>query len=163
MARADFLLEIKEVKGESEDQQYNGCIEILSYSFSGQNDTAFDYGSGGGKGKVHLAPFSITKRQDKASPKFFQALCSGEHWPKMVFHMRKQTGDGGKGLEYCTLTFEYCAVSTYSTSGHDGGDVMETVSFGFHKVTMDTKTQSPEGKTQSGPTGSYDLRTGKAA
>jgi type VI secretion system secreted protein Hcp len=162
MARSDILIEIPGLKGESGDQTYKDSIEIMSFSLSAQNDTTFDRGEGGGKGKVSLGHLALTKWNDCASAPIFNKCCSGEHFPKAVLHVRKQTGDDAKGLEYMTITLEKCAISSYSTGSHNGSDHTENFTVAFQKIKMDTKKQSGEGKGSSGPTASYDHYTGEA-
>ncbi|HKD26531.1 MAG TPA: type VI secretion system tube protein Hcp [Xanthobacteraceae bacterium] len=163
MAKNDILLEIKEIEGESGDQTYKNAMEIMSFSLSAQNDTTFDRGQGGGKGKVSLGHLNITKWHDKASAPLFNKCCAGDHFAKAVLHVRKQTGEKGKGLEYLKITLEKCAISSYSTGSHSGSDHTENCTIAFQKIKMETKMQDGDGKEKSGPEATYDHYTGEAA
>jgi len=164
MARSDILLEIQgpDIKGESGDQKYKESIEIMAFSISGQNATSFERAEGGGRGKVSLGHLNLTKWHDKSSAPIFNKVCSGEHFQKATLHCRKQTGEGGKGLEYLTIKMEKCAISSYSSGSHNGADHTENFTIAFQKITIDTKKQTGEGKAESGPTASYDHFTGEA-
>ena len=155
----DAWLELDGVKGESQRKGHEEQIEVLSFSWGGNNPASVGHGSGGGAGKVALSDFSIMKMTDATSTDLFQKMCSGKHYPKATLTMYKAGGD--EALDYLKYTFEELFVTSINWSGSQGGDAIptESVSFAFGKVTMDYKIQNPDGSAKGTVPGSWDVRT----
>ncbi|MEP6484609.1 MAG: type VI secretion system tube protein Hcp [Rudaea sp.] len=65
-----------ELKGESQAAGAIGCIDVLSWSWSGTTVVIVG-GGGGGAGKPTLAEFSLQKPLDSSSTSLFRFLVSG--------------------------------------------------------------------------------------
>jgi type VI secretion system secreted protein Hcp len=84
---------------------------VLVYALEHKVHMPRDPQSGLPSGKRVHSPLIITKEYDKASPKLYQALCSGEHLKKVeikYFRIDKQ----GKEEHYFTQTLEDAIVVT---------------------------------------------------
>jgi len=104
-------------------------IELLSFSFGMTQTGTFAPGSGAGAGKVEAHDVSITKLQDNASPKLFQACGNGEHIPRIDVRV---CGGSGCGTSYLEYEFTDVLVRSYQAGGSSGDCVpTEIVSFTF--------------------------------
>jgi hypothetical protein len=98
-------------------------FQIFSVNFAGASATGG--GGGAGKGATEVV---VTKTQDSASPKLFQACANGKHFPKATLTVRKA---GAKDPIY--LLTGPLKVSSYNISS--GGDrPTESLTFSFAKV-----------------------------
>jgi type VI secretion system secreted protein Hcp len=143
----DYFLEIKDNPGESTDEKFPNTIELLSWSFGGNNPITISSAvSGAAAGKVDFSDFSFTCLMSKASSKLFLNMCNGKTFSEAFIHCRKAGGDGGQ-QEYLTLSMKMVAVSSYSTSGSSGGDdrPTETYSLVVGAYKFDYKPQKTDG------------------
>ncbi len=159
MADWDAWLELEGVKGEATRKGHEEQIEVLSFSFGGNNAASVGHGSGGGAGRVSLSDFQIMKMTDASSTDLFQKMCSGKHYPKAKLTMYKAGGD--EPLDYLVYEFEELFVTSINWAGSQGGDAipMESVSFAFGKVTINYKIQNEDGTAKGTVPGSWDIRT----
>jgi type VI secretion system secreted protein Hcp len=148
MAISDFLLELKspDVKGESQDDQYPGSIELDSWSWSGSNSSSHAHGSGGGSGKVTHGGISCQKRHCKASAVLFTKLNEGEHFGEAILHCRKKTGNDGKPLEYIKISMKKVTVSNLHVGGHGSADVSDSFNLDYEEIKWEYTEQTPDGK-----------------
>ena len=155
---ADFFLQIAGVPGESRDSKHKDWIEIMSWSF-GESNPGTSHGGGGGAGKVQMSDFNFMSRMSKASPKLFLACANGQHMKEA-----KLVGvhSGRMQQEFLTWTFSDVLVSSYQTSGSEGGDeVMDSVSLAFSKVRVEYKLQKAEGSLDNAVSAGWDLTSNK--
>ena len=159
---ADYLLEIDGIKGESTQTNYEGTIEILSFSWGISNTGAAAMGTGMGSSKANIHDFSFMIYAGISSPKLMLACATGKHIPKAILHCRKAGGGEEGGEEYYTWEFTDVFISSYQVSG--GGEVpTESCSFNCTKVEQVYKPQAQEGTTSDNIRASYDVKTGKSA
>ena len=144
MASFDAFLEIEGIKGETEDKQLPGHIELLSYSFGASQAGAFGYGGGGGAGKCQFQDFHFNKRCDKASTVLFLHCATGKHLKKATMKVRKASG---KQEIYFKAEFTDILVSSYTVSGQGSGDPIptESISFNFDKMQISYNVQKSDG------------------
>src|SRR5580658_222216 len=114
MATHDHYLKLEGIDGEAHDAKIKGQIDVLSFSYGAIQGGTSHVGGGGGKGRVALKDFVITKNIDKASPALFQYCCSGQPIAKAVLTSRK----AGKDQQvYYTVTMTDVLVSSHATGG----------------------------------------------
>src|SRR6476469_6595478 len=89
------------IKGESQDDQHKGEIEVLSWSWGMQGRPTL--GGGAATGKATMHDLKIVKRVDSASTALMQALRTNEVIQKAVLTLRKA---GKSQLEYLKITIE---------------------------------------------------------
>ncbi len=159
---ADLFLKIEGVDGESEDKKHKKEIECLSWSIGESNPGSFQYGSGGGTGRVSLQDFQVSKRMDSASANLFLFCANGKHIKKAVFSARK-SGGGETPEDFLIITLEDCLISSYSTGGAEGGEIpTESLSLNFAKITIQYKSQQADGTMAVKGTATYDMRAAAA-
>jgi type VI secretion system secreted protein Hcp len=156
----DTFLDLQGVEGESTAKDMTNKIEIYSFSLGASNPTTVSSGAGGlSGGKVSVSSFNLMKKADKASPKLFQACCTGKHFSKATVTLRKATGDSGQKA-FLTFDFTDVMVESVQWSGSSGGDdtPTESLSLAFGKVDIKYQPQdSKGGNVGSAIEGAWDL------
>ena len=157
----DFLLEIKEIPGESEDKKHPGLIEVTSFSWSASQQASFGRGGGGGSAKADLSDITFTAETSKASGKLFHFCTKGTHIPKATLFVRKA---GGEQEDYYIIILEDVIVSSYSSNGStgSGGRPSESFNLSFAKMEFEYKLQDKAGKVTTAAKHSYDQKTNTA-
>jgi len=159
---ADAFLKIAGIPGDSQDDKFKDCIEILSYSHNVSQDTNSSISGSGSiaSGRTNVDKFHITKRLDKSTPKLAFACCNGEHLKDVTLTLNRAGKDKVKYMEY-KLTD---VVITSAQVGGAAGDVPhENVTFAFGKIEwIYTDTDMKGGKKGDIKT-SWDCKTNKGA
>ncbi len=157
---SDYILDLGDLKGESKDSKFPGCIDVDSFSWGVSNPTSFGAGGGGGTGKASFQDIHFTKSVCKASPLLFLRCASGEHksGKDAVLHVRKA---GKEQQEFYTLTLKEFAVSSFQSGGHSGGGIMESFSIGFTQINFEYKEQKPDGTLGPKAEGGWNVSTNK--
>jgi len=138
------------IKGESQDDQHKGEIDVVSWSWGMQAKTTI--GGGGAAGKATINDLRIVKRVDAASTALMLALRTNEPIQKAVLTLRKA---GKSQLEYMKITIEQGRVISLTVEGGDpngGADVTERVSFSFNKIEVEYVPQNKDGLPQGSMT-----------
>ena len=161
MSVVDFYLRIDGIEGESADAKHKGSIELDSWGWGEQQPSSPRSSSGAGAGKVSMQDFRFVAKASKASPKLALVCASGEHLKKAVLTCRK----AGKGQqEYITWTFHDCLVTSYSTGGPNGGNILpcDQVSVNYARVEYQYKAQNADGSMGGPIKFGWDLQANKA-
>jgi type VI secretion system secreted protein Hcp len=138
------------IKGESQDDQHKGEIDVVSWSWGMQAKPSI--GGGTASGKATINDLRIVKRVDSASTALMSALRTNEPIQKAVLTLRK----AGKGqLEYLKITIEQgrvtaLVIDTLETAGT--AEIFERVSFSFNKIEVEYVPQGKDGLPQGGMT-----------
>lgn len=138
------------IKGESQDDQHKGEIEVVSWSWGMQAKVSI--GGGTAAGKATINDLRIVKRIDSASTALMQALRTNEPIQKAVLTLRKA---GKSQLEYVKITIEQGRVTALTVEGGDpsgGADVVERVSLSFNKIEVEYTPQNKDGQPQGSMT-----------
>lgn len=152
---ADTFLQIGDIKGETTDDKFKECIEVLSWSWGETNSGSHGSGGGGGAGKVQMQDFHFVMQFGKHSPKLIMACATGEHIPKATLTCRKA---GGKQEEYLVINFENLLVSSYQTGCSQGSDrPTDQCSFNYTKVECTYQEQKEDGSVGGNFEAGYDL------
>jgi type VI secretion system secreted protein Hcp len=155
----DMFLNLKGQEGDSVDATHAKEIEVLAWSWGLSQSGSTHHGTGGGAGKVNVQDISITKRVDKATPNLMVACCVGKHYESALLTVRKA---GEKPIEYLTIKFTDLIVSSISTGGSGGGDIItETVSLNFAKVDLEYTPQKADGGKGASVKGGFDIAANK--
>jgi type VI secretion system secreted protein Hcp len=157
MAVVDYFLKIDGIDGESEDQEFKGNIECLSWSWGETQSGTMSYGGGGGAGKVAMQDFHFTMRVCKASPKLLEACASGEHIAKAVLTARKA---GKTQQKFLKMTFSDFLVSSFQTGGSGAGDVVpvDQISLNYAKIEYEYSPQDSKGSLTGAIRAGWDLK-----
>ena len=159
MAQADYHLKIDGIEGESQDEKHKNEIQIQSFSFGATQTGSAGAGMGSGSSKVNVQDFHFTKEICKASPNLFAHCCSGKHFPTATLTVRKA---GEKAHEYLVVKFHDVIISSYTTSGHGGGGlVQESGSLNFAKCEFKYVLQNADGTAGAAISKTYDVAANK--
>jgi type VI secretion system secreted protein Hcp len=157
----DYFLKLDGIKGESADAKHKEEIDIESWSWGESNAPGSATGrSRESAGKVSMQDFNFMMRHNQASPQLMQHCASGKHIKLATFTSRKA---GKSQQEYLTFKFYDVLVSSYQTSGSEGGDDVpfDSVSINFAKIEVEYKPQNPDGTLGGGVFFKYDLKKSK--
>lgn len=156
----DIFLNIQGIQGESKDDKHKNEIELLSWSWGATQAGSAARGGGMGSGKVEMQDLTFTKNIDKSTPKLILFCAKGEHIPKAALVMRKA---GGDQKEYLKINLDDVLISSFQTSGANGGDTpVESVSINFGKISFEYFEQDNKGTMTSAGKATYDLKANKA-
>lgn len=155
----DMFLELDKISGEAQDDKLKGKIDILAWSWGMSQSGTTHMGSGGGAGKVNVQDLSITKYVDLSSTVLMQKCTKGEHIISGRLICRKA---GGEQLEYITIEFKDCIVTSISTGGSGGEDrLTENVSLNFAQYKIVYTEQNEKGGAGKQPEWAYDIAANK--
>jgi type VI secretion system secreted protein Hcp len=138
------------IKGESQDAQHKGEIEVLSWSWGMQGRPTL--GGGVATGKAAMNDLKIVKRVDSASTGLMQALRTNEPIQKAVLTLRKA---GKSQVEFLTITLEQGRVTSLTVNGGDSSgsaEIVENVSFSYNKIEIQYVPQGKDGLPQGSMT-----------
>jgi type VI secretion system secreted protein Hcp len=138
------------IKGESQDDQHKGEIDVLSWSWGMQGRPTL--GGGVATGKATMHDLKIVKKVDSASTPLMLALRTNEAIQKAVLTLRKA---GKTQLEYLKITIEQGRVTSLTIDAGDPSgspDIVERVSFSFNKIEVEYVPQGKDGLPQGGMT-----------
>jgi len=143
----------REIKGESQDEEYKklNSIEVTSFSFGIENPTNIGSSSGGaGSGKAVLGKFTIEKLTDNCTPDFFIACGSGGHYKKAHLALRK--AGGGTKVTFIRYHFSLVFVTKMDWKGaKDDEAPSETIEFTYGALEMQYTRQDSNGKQINPP------------
>jgi hypothetical protein len=106
---------------------------VLGYGFVGPGGASST--TGAGAGKVAFKEFSITKTQDSASSKLFQACVTGQHYKSATLYIRKSGG-----TQAITYDLTNVLISSFQTTS--GGErPVESLSLNFTKIELKSTVQ----------------------
>jgi type VI secretion system secreted protein Hcp len=142
-AAFDSYLKIDGVPGESKDAAHMGWIAVDSYQFETIR-SAGNPSSSARTGKLTLRDLTITKHQDKSSPKLLEAAASGKHFPNVELHVSKRTPDRS-GQAYLVVTMRDVLISSARPSGGGGELPTESITFNFGAIEWKYTPQKPDG------------------
>jgi type VI secretion system secreted protein Hcp len=139
------------IKGESQDDQHKGEIDVVSWSWGMLAKPSL--GGGTAAGKATINDLRVVKRVDSASTALMLALRTNEPIQKAVLTLRKA---GKSQVEYLKVTIEQGRVTSLTIDG--GGDtsgspeLFERISFSFNKIEVEYVPQGKDGLPQGGMT-----------
>src|SRR5262249_60730707 len=98
---SDVFLKVDGLEGESNDSKHKNEIEVLSFSWGvNQSITGTVSSAGTFTGqRCDMAPLTIQKLFDKASPKAAQACAAGDHFASAVLTLCRAGGHQQPYLE----------------------------------------------------------------
>lgn len=156
-----LLLKLANVEGEALTEGFEKQIELDSFSWAFHNSST-PHGAGRGAGRVEAHGITCTKKVDKASPKLFKAITTGEHFKDAILTALK--AGGAKNVAFIKLEFDQLFLVDLNESGSNGdGDIpRESLNFQFGKVTVTYNEQKADGTTGPATVASYDFAKGVA-
>lgn len=160
----DAFLKIDGIPGESSDDRHKDWIEITSFSHSLEQPASATASSAGGATaeRVNHAPFVFTHLLDKASPKLYEACCTGKHIKEVTLELCRA---GGDKMKYMEIKMEQVIVSSVAPSGSAGDDFpKETVALSYGKIKWTyTQQKRADGAGGGNVSAGWDLTANKIA
>ena len=130
----DAFLKIDGIPGESSDDKHRDWIEIVSFTHSMEQPASATASSAGGATaeRVNHGTFNITHLLDKASPKLYDAVCTGKHIKEVALELCRA---GGDKMKYMEIKLEQVLISRVAPYGSAGdGFPTETLSLSYGKI-----------------------------
>jgi len=141
--------------GESKHVKHKDQIQLLAWSWGLSQSGSFGNGSGGGAGKANVQDISFTKYVDKSTTSFIKALVTGAHMDTVTLAVSKA---GGKQEDYLTIKLTSAMITSYSTGGSGGEDMLtENISISFAKFDIEYFAQNDKGAVASAGTVGYSV------
>lgn len=138
------------IKGESQDRQHKGEIDILSWTWGMQAKSTLNPNLA--TGPVGVNELKILKKADSASTALMSALRTNEPIKEAVLTVRKSAP---QQVDYLKITIEQGRVTSLSIEGGDtqgGSEVLERISLSFNKITVEYVPQGNDGQPLGGMT-----------
>ena len=105
--------------------------------------------------KANVQDISFTKYLDKSTTSFIKALVTGAHIGTATLFVSKA---GGKQEDYFTIKLTSAMVTSYSTGGSGGEDMLtENISISFAKFDVEYFAQNDKGVVASAGTVGYSV------
>ena len=161
--KPSMFLKIDGIDGESEDDDHEKWIDILSWSYGMSQAASSHIGGGSSNAQASVQDVSVVKFVDKGTPAIMHCCLSGKHISKAELHCTKAGGDN-KALEYIIIKMDDVIISSVSTGGSGGEDrLTENVSLNFAKFEYQFTVQTKEGGAGAKPKVTWDIRKGKGS
>ncbi len=156
MAMSMFLkFEGPDNKGDSRVKGHEDEIDIHSWNFGITQSGSMHTATGGGSGKSDIHDIHITKAVDKSSSLIMKFCATGQHFNKATLMVEKAGGD--KAVPYMKYELSPVLISSYSTGGGGGGDIItETIGLNFGKIKSIFTTQTDTGEAGAEAEFGYD-------
>jgi len=158
----DALLKIEgpEINGESQIEGHVDEIQILSWSWGVMQSGTSSMGGGMSAGRVSMQNFTFVHEVDAASTDLMVHCCNGAHIDKMTFSVRKM---GTDPLDYVVIELEQCLITTVSTGGAPGDEVVqETVTVDAAQFKVMYKEQNDQGAVEDEYEMGWNVKTNVA-
>ncbi len=157
----DMFLKVEgpEAKGESQDQEHKGEIDILAWSWGASQSGTTHAGAGRGQGKAEFQDLSLTKFVDSSSEDLLKAVAKGINFKKVTLVVRNA---GNNPVDSITYIFENVIVTSISTGGSGGEDrLTENVTLNFSKFTFKYVGTNARGKAAKSEDFTFDIANNK--
>lgn len=160
----DAFLKIDGIPGESTDDKHKDWIEITHFNQSMSQPASATASSAGGATaeRVDFGTFDIQHLMDKASPKIYEACCTGKHIKEVVLELCRA---GGDKMKYLEVKLEQVVISGITSAGTSGeGFPSETVSLSYGKIKWTyTQQKRADGTGGGNVNAGWDLTANKVA
>jgi len=147
----DMYLKISGIPGESVDAGHRDWIDIQSAAHGMTSPVTFGQPS---LGKPEHKPLRIVKFLDKASPKLYVGLLSGEHFSSVTLQMHRRDDSRTRFLEIRFRDVVLASIAPVAAGG-DESQPTEEVSFIYSRIewtytVVDPFTGKPSGTVSGG-------------
>lgn len=152
----DYFLKLDGIQGESTDSKHKNEIQILSWSWGASNISSVAGTGGSGAGKADLSDLSVMAFFDKSTPKFFKAVCKGDHIPTGTLTATK----GGADKPYLKVDFKELFVTGLQLSASSEIPSV-SISFSYNEIKIDYSQQDEKGNLTSTGAVTYSTKENK--
>lgn len=160
----DAFLKIDGIPGESSDAKHTEWIEIVSFAHSMDQPASATASSAGGATaeRVNHSAFTFVHLLDKASPKLYEACCTGKHVKEVTLELCRSGGDKVKYMEIKLEQVLISRVAPYGSAGEGFPSEQINLSYGKIKWTY-TQQKRADGAGGGNVSAGWDLTTNKVA
>jgi type VI secretion system secreted protein Hcp len=133
-----MYLKLDKIVGDSKQKEFEGQIEVLSWTWGLTQSGSAHHGSGTGTAGVTVGDVSIVKYVDRSTPTLMKYCCAGTFFDEAKLSVLK-AGDAGQktGLTYLALTMKKGLVSSVNSGGVGPHErLIETISLNFKEFTV---------------------------
>jgi type VI secretion system secreted protein Hcp len=125
-------------------------FEVEDFSFDVEQTLNIgSQSSGAGAGKINFNPFSITRKIDCSTARFYNMACSGQAFQFVGLGVRRASGGSTyAGSVFVRFDFKLVAVKTISWS-HDEEAPKETITFEYGALIVRYAQQDASGKVMT--------------
>ena len=160
----DAFIKIDGIPGESSDAKHAEWVEIVSFAHSMDQPASATASSAGGATaeRVNHSTFNFTHLLDKASPKLYEACCTGKHIKEITLELCRS---GGDKMKYMEIKLEQVLVSSVAPSGSADTDFpSESVRLSYGKIKWTyTQQKRADGAGGGNVSAGWDLTANKVA
>lgn len=160
----DAFLKIDGIPGESSDAKHSEWIEITSFSHNMDQPASATASSAGGATaeRVNHGTFNFSHLLDKASPKLYEACCTGKHIKEVTLELCRS---GGDKVKYMEIKLEQVLVSSVAPTGSSAQDFpSEQVKLSYGKIKWTyTQQKRADGAGGGNVSSGWDLTANKLA
>ena len=126
----DIFLQIEGVQGESVDEEFDGAVDVLGWSWGMAQSGSMLEGGSRSAGRVAVQDLSFTHYLDAVTPRLMQYCATGEHIPNMRLTVRMPGRE--RPHSYLVIDLENVLISKIATGGAgSAGRPVEEVSLNF--------------------------------
>lgn len=160
----DAFLKIDGIPGESTDSKHTDWIEILHFDHKMEQPASVTASSTGGATaeRVNHGTFNIVHLLDKASPKLYEACCTGRHIREVTLELCRA---GGDKVKYMEIKMEQVLVSKVTSDGscNEEGFPSEKIRFSYGKIKwVYTQQKRTDGLGGGNVNSGWDLTANKS-
>lgn len=159
----DAFMKIDGIPGESSDDKHKDWIEIDSFAHSMKQPASATASSAGGASaeRVNHDTFDIRHLLDRASPKLYEACCTGKHIKEITIELCRA---GGDKMKYLEIKMEQVLVSSINPSGSVTKKFpTEDVNFSYGKIKWTyTQQRRADGGGGGNIAAGWDLTSNRA-
>ncbi len=160
--QADIFLEIPEIRGESKASDFEGTIEVHSWSWEMNKTVEIGSSSGGGgsTSKATIGALRISKYLDASTAPLLVKAVGAPAIPVVTLRVVSTTGGDVGYINYLNIRLENVYVTSYQVSGDRDGRPAEDLEFKFQRINLDYYQIKNDGTQGTKHTFQYDLSTG---
>jgi len=160
-----MYLDVTGIEGESKSPvaSWNKKVENYQLSYTVNQTTSLQAGSGLITSGASFSPMSITKVMDKSTPLLWAKLCGGEPIDLVIIRVSRPganpLGPAGGLFEAENYVMQNVLVTSYSTSGvpGPGGLPSEDWTLAFTAITENYRTVDAKGNLQPPQSQGWDI------
>lgn len=153
----DCYVQIKDVKGESTDNEHKDWMEALSWKFGMQQPASATASTAGGASseRVHYDTFDFEQLVNLASPKLYELCSQGKHIPEVVIQCYRASGE--KRVMYLEVKLKSVIISKIGAASNENAFPTEKISLSFGAITWKYTQQKRDGSSGGNMAGAWSL------
>ena len=165
----DAFVKIDGIPGESTDDKHKDWVELVAFGHELKQPASATASTAGGATaqRVNHSDFKILKLLDKASPKLYEACCTGKHLKDVTIEVCRA---GGDKVKYMEIKLEQVIVSSVKTTSatpdmeKDERFPAEEITFNYGKIKWTyTQQKRSDGSGGGNVSAGWDLTANKTA